>query len=357
MQVMSDYKEKFFLGSFSPDGFRGDFQKVISQEGYRTIILKGGAGTGKSSLMKAVSKAFEDCNGISEYYCSSDPKSLDAVVLKNRRRIIVDGTAPHVFDPIYPAVSEKIINLGDCWNENGLLPYTEEIIKTTKEHQKLMARTKRYVSAVSSILTDTYQIGSEALLKTKLDSFIKRLVKKLALKKSLRNGEVFTRQLSALTPDGYKTLTETLDGYEVYLLRDGYFAASDLILSELTKCFTQRGTDVYVSPLNIFPTFVTEHILVPRLNIAFVTANPLNSLKAEGAKLINADRFYDKQIICDKKSRLKLNKKAVGDLASEASASMKTALRVHDGLEKFYIGAMDFEKVSQKTCEIIEEFR
>ncbi|MBE6836483.1 MAG: ATPase [Ruminococcus sp.] len=349
--------EKYFLGSFSPEGFKGNFGEEIKKSDFRTVILKGGAGTGKSSLMKKVSAHFKDKDEVVEFYCSSDPDSLDGVLLKSRKRIIVDGTAPHVFEPTFPGVKEKILNLGDCWDERKLCVSSDKIIEITKEHKKHMERTKRYVKALSSIFSDTYSIGYEGILTQKLNGFVDRLIKKLAIKRSFNHGEISIRQLSALTPQGYKTLTDTLDGYEIYLLKDSYFAGSDIILKALCDIFTSRGKDVYASPLNIFDHTVYEHLLIPEMRLAFISSNPLTALRLDNVKAINVHRFYDKQHLSQRKSRLKLNKKACCDLTLEASRTMKTALKIHDELEKYYILAMDFDKVGTLCKNTIESFK
>ena len=67
---------------------------------------------GKSTLMKKIAGQFEDTEDVTVFYCSSDPDSLDAVVLHSSKVVIVDGTARHVFDPKYPGIGETIINLG-----------------------------------------------------------------------------------------------------------------------------------------------------------------------------------------------------------------------------------------------------
>lgn len=348
--------EKYFLGSFSPKGFKGNFKEIIDGDGWKTIILKGGAGTGKSSLMKKISKHFESTDEVAEFYCSSDPSSLDAVLLAKRKRIIVDGTAPHTFDPVFPGVKQKLINLGDFWDEKKLLENACEIMEITSEHKKCMERTQRYVRALSAVFCDTYSIAEEAVLSQKLGGFIDRFTKKLSIKKSSPVKKITSMQLSALTPEGYKTMLSTIKDYEVYLLRDNYFAGSDIILKELAEIFSARGKEVFASECRIFENSVYEHIIVPEMKLAFVTANPLTALKLENVKPINVGRFYDKKILSQRMSWLRLNKKACSDLTGEACKTMKNALKIHDRLEKYYIDAMDFGRVNKKCREIISDF-
>ena len=46
--------EKYFLGAMTQNGFSTEFGKIMADKEYFTFILKGGAGTGKSSLMKKI---------------------------------------------------------------------------------------------------------------------------------------------------------------------------------------------------------------------------------------------------------------------------------------------------------------
>ena len=45
--------EKYFLGAMTQNGFSTEFGKIMADKDYFTFILKGGAGTGKSSLMNS----------------------------------------------------------------------------------------------------------------------------------------------------------------------------------------------------------------------------------------------------------------------------------------------------------------
>ncbi len=108
------------MGGNTPSGFFTPLGEFVNSKEYHTFILKGGPGTGKSTLMKKIAGKFESSEKVSVFYCSSDPDSLDAVVLHTSGVVIVDGTAPHVFDPLYPGLFQTIINLGRSWNEESL---------------------------------------------------------------------------------------------------------------------------------------------------------------------------------------------------------------------------------------------
>lgn len=89
---------KYFLGANTPSGFVSRFDHLYDpDDGWFAYILKGGPGTGKSTLMKRAAK--EACSAQIKtelIYCSSDPHSLDAVIFPEIKVCIVDGTAPHV---------------------------------------------------------------------------------------------------------------------------------------------------------------------------------------------------------------------------------------------------------------------
>ena len=119
---MSQPKVRFFLGANSPTGFYSLYDQLIDPAGAKSIyILKGGAGCGKSSLMRKVGQRAEERGLAVEYIqCSGDPDSLDAIVIPALDAAIVDGTAPHVVEPQYPGVVERYVNLGACYDKEAL---------------------------------------------------------------------------------------------------------------------------------------------------------------------------------------------------------------------------------------------
>ncbi len=351
-------KTEFFLGGITQNGFHTHFDNEISNEQYFTYILKGGAGTGKSTLLKKIAKEFCEIDDVCIYYCSSDPNSLDAVILKKAKVIIVDGTAPHTFDPVYPGVSQIILNLGEFWDGETLIKNYIDIVNTINENLKWHKRCKNYVNALASLFTDTYSIAHEALNYKKLDGFVSRLSNKLLPKKALKEGETEFAQLSALTPKGYYSLLDTVKEYEnIYILNDNYFAGSDIFLRDFANIATSKGLDVIISECTLFSPHIYEHLLIPALKTAFISSNPINNNTIDNAKPINYLRFYNSSQISQKKQRLAFNKKACDDLLEEAVSVLNNANVIHRKIEDYYILAMDFDKVEQLTQKLIKQIK
>ena len=89
---------KSFLGANTPNGFHSLFGQLYNPyKDSRMYIIKGGPGTGKSSFMKKVAKAASSLAlDTEQIFCSSDPDSLDGVIVPQLGLCIADGTAPHV---------------------------------------------------------------------------------------------------------------------------------------------------------------------------------------------------------------------------------------------------------------------
>ena len=89
----------FFLGANSAHGFVSYFKDVYDPlDSWQSYIIKGGPGTGKSSLIRRViSEMAKNKQNVEIVPCSSDPASLDAAVFPDIKACIMDGTAPHAW--------------------------------------------------------------------------------------------------------------------------------------------------------------------------------------------------------------------------------------------------------------------
>src|SRR5690606_23422800 len=123
----------YFAGGNTAKGFVHFFDSNF-QDLQRLFILKGGPGTGKSSMIKSIGQEWLDsCYFVEWIHCSSDPDSLDAMILPELKVGIVDGTNPHVIEPKYPGVVDDYVNLGTAWDRSRLLTQKDEIIALSNQ--------------------------------------------------------------------------------------------------------------------------------------------------------------------------------------------------------------------------------
>lgn len=114
--------QRYFPGSNTCRGFVGFFQDLLPRtEQARILLIKGGPGCGKSTLMRAAAERWEAQGRPVEYYlCASDPDSLDAVVCGDT--VVLDATLPHALEPELTRVTEQVIDLSECLDERSSAP-------------------------------------------------------------------------------------------------------------------------------------------------------------------------------------------------------------------------------------------
>lgn len=349
--------ETYFLGSSGKNGFFSCFSQMTPKiDGQYTYVIKGGPGTGKSSLMKKISKELEEKDiNCERICCSSDPNSLDGVIFPSLRVAICDGTAPHTLDPVYPGVAGEIINLGDFWNKEILLKNKEKIIELTDKNKACHQRSRRFIESAFSIFGDGEKICSEILDKERARRYASRVANRYFKKPCGKIGLEKIRLLDAITPKGYCFLKETVEELcdKTIVFEDDFGVASAKIIEEIKAYALGCGFSVISSP-SISNEKNTRHIIIKELSLGFFTADKLCELDLIPTKKVSLRRFYSPEY-SNHRARLAFSRKAAKELLEEAVCALKIAKNIHDELESLYVEAMDFEKVEQTGKILIEK--
>ncbi len=349
--------QSYFLGSSGKNGFYSCFSQIAPKiEGQYTYIIKGGPGTGKSSLMKKIASELEkrdiECEKI---YCSSDPDSLDGVIFPSLRVSIADGTSPHTLDPEYPGVTGEIINLGDCWNKQKLIENRDAIIILTDKNKACHQRSRRFIESAFSIYGDGEKICRDCLDTERLMRYASRVSSRYFKKPSGKIGLEKIRLLDAVTPKGYYFLSDTVNEMcdTAIVFEDDFGVASSLLINEIRSYALASGFSVITSPF-IGRENAIRHIIIKELSLGFFTQDKLCDLRINPQKTVSLKRFYSSDEISAHRARLNFSKKASKELLNEAVCALKIAKANHDELEKCYVDAMDFDKIS-KIADILTE--
>ena len=349
----------FFMGANTPDGFHSLFQGLyFPEKGWRLYIIKGGPGTGKSTLMKKIA-AECDIRGLfcERIFCSSDPKSLDGVIIPSLKISIADGTSPHVIEPKYPGASEKFVDLGAFRDDRALMKNREIIIEKTKENSACHKKSTEFLFAARSCENDTASVVIPTMKMGTLHRFSEKLATAKLTADGADEGLIHKRFLSAFTPDGFVIFNESFLSMceKRVVLYDSLGCASSVILKVLSLRAAEKGISGYICYSPLFPDSRPEQLIFPQLSLGFYVANsPLSDAFGECFK-VDCMRFYDREALSRHKNRISFNKRSRDEMFSGAVQSMKRAKAVHDELEKYYITAMDFDSMSLYAEKLIDE--
>ena len=356
---MEKQYKKYFLAANSCEGFVSHFTDCFSYEdGWRAIIIKGGPGSGKSSFMKYM-VSFAEKKGYSAELspCSSDPQSLDGVIIRDIKTVFLDGTAPHIVEPVYPGACEEIVNLGQFWDSQRLFDKRDEIVLLTKENKKLQKAVSGYMAVVGKLMTDNLNLTQGFTDIKKAENYGAKLANRYIPINKSSAGREEIRFLSGITPKGIVSYPKTVTRFykNIVVIADKYWAASSVILKRIRDIALARGFSIINVKNAFLPSRITDHILIPELSLAFVTESEFIHFETDERR-IHSRRFCDACGMREVKNKLLFNKRIIRELLDVACENSKNAKFVHDVLEKYYVDAMDFKALSEFAPEIAKKY-
>lgn len=354
---------EFFMGSESSEGFVSLFNSELydAQSDWFCFIIKGAAGTGKSGLMRRVAEFAQKKHLDTEIiYCSSDPDSLDGVIIPERKICVVDGTAPHVQDPIFPGVSDCIINFGEFWDEKILKENADSVKKLCNKISKYHMNGQSFMFAFGIIENTNLKIMKKHFDVESAVNFSKKLFNnyfgdKVEDKKTTCHEK--KRFITGVTSKGKVFLDNTLENLceTIVQFDDKYGFVSNIILQTLRSEAINSGLDVISCICPIFPNKKLDGIIIPSEEIAFIVGDNYHKISGyKNIKKYNTTKFIDKTNIDLHKNLLKFNKKIQDSFINEAIKNFSKAKSLHDELEKIYISAMNFEKIDVFFKKIVK---
>ncbi|WP_138205405.1 PRK06851 family protein [Haloimpatiens lingqiaonensis] len=347
-----------FPGGNTSQGFYSYYHYILSQEDANKIIcIKGGPGTGKSSMMKKIGEYFNS-NGynIEYHHCSSDNNSLDGVLIPALKVAILDATAPHIVDPKNPGAVDEVLNLSDCWDEKKLRNNKSEIISINNAIGNTFKRAYKYIEAAKIIHDGWSNLNLEAMDFSKLNMLKEKLKEELFKNKVSTLGKERHLFATAFTPNGIVTYIDNLqENYKnIYVLNGEPGTCKSNILSFLGNEAIKRGHYVEIFHKPLIPQEI-EHVLIPDLNVALLTSNEINKKEFSGTQ-IYTNELQKENILNKNLTKIQDEKETFYLLLDKGLEIISGAKTLHDQLEAYYIPAMDFTKVNEKYKKVLNNF-
>ena len=336
----------YFAASNSSCGFKS-YYKEIFERADKLYVIKGGPGTGKSSLMKRLANAAsrKGCE-IEYYYCSSDPSSLDGVFMHGKDSSIgvIDGTFPHVWEPTHAGAVEEIINLGQFWNSRSLREQKNEIFALTNKKSAAFKRAYAYLRSCGNLRAVTDSLMRKATDFEKLQAAAKRLAASLELS-SGKMSEI-PSVITAVSMNG-KVRFDTIERNADKICRIGdFYGVGQWFLDAFIGCLHNFDVKARIAYDCIEPRYC-EGVLLESHRLGFVI-----SREEDGEKYINPKRFVNTERIREIRGELRYASKLYSDCLEGALHALSEAKLYHFLLEDIYKHSMDFVALNEFSKEL-----
>lgn len=347
----------YYAGGNTARGFHSLYESSL-QDVNKLFILKGGPGTGKSTMMKRIGNAFTEQGFDVEYlHCPSDNGAIDGVKIPAIKAGIINGTAPNVIEPKAPGAVEEYVNLGLAWDSSKLAPQKERIIGLSNKINATFQKAYSTFSEALRVHDEWEKIYIENMDFEKANQFTSQLIEELfGQQRGSKDALVRHRFLGAATPNGAVDFVQNLTGETPnrYFIKGRPGSGKSTLLKKLVAHAEARGFEVEVYHCGFDPNGL-DMVIVRELGFSIFDSTAPHEYfpSREGDEIIDmyehlitpgTDEKYRDEIAEISGRYKEKMKQAIGFLA-EAKA-------LHDDLEAIYVPAMDFEKLDQITQEI-----
>lgn len=346
-----------FAASNSAEGFVNYYGEIFTDQRVdRLHIIKGGPGTGKSHFMKETARRARSYGySVIEYYCSSDPLSLDGLLLERGDAPTVgllDGTAPHVREPVLPGAREELINLGAFWDPAKLIGQRNVIRDLGAAKSAAYRRAYRALAAAGEM-----DALAELLLEDCVDAEgLARLAGRML--KDQPKGDGFQREI-ALRRAVSMTGRHTLHSYEAaaegctLILPDNRYGLGYRLMDALLTCSREKGLRVCVSPHPVYPR-KTDGLLYPETGLCILLGD---AVVPDGTptRTLSLRRYADPEALRRVRGELRHTIALRESLTDQALTHLASAAVHHFELERIYAKAMSFADKEAYTERFLEK--
>lgn len=339
----------YFAAANSGQGFVSDYGTLFDTAGLgRLYLIKGGPGTGKSTLLRRAAAYAEGKRlTVRRYACSSDPDSLDGIMVGDGRLAMIDATPPHGRELELPGAADELIDLGQFWDSRRLSAHREEIRQYNQTKKAAYARAYQWLAAAAAVNRAMLAMLEDCLDLPKLRGEVRRRLAEL----SSGEGMEIPARVSAIGMKGCVTLPTMHRGAERAFILTETRGGGGLFLRELLQLVREKRADAEVARVPLDPAWA-EGVFLPGLETAFLDEGAAETPRPQD-KLIRMSRFYRPAELRANRRELRQAVHSKEMLMEGASAAFGDARCAHFALEEIYADAMDYSALESFCAALI----
>lgn len=351
----------YYAGGNTAKGFYNLFES--NMQGLENIyLLKGGPGTGKSSMIKKLADAWvEQGYSIEQIHCSSDNDSLDGLIIPALQFGIFDATAPHVLEPKAAGAIEQYVNLGVALDPTKLKENKDEIIALQTKISTAFQTAYDCFAEGLHIHDYLEEIYIKEMDFDKANQVTDDLIQKISRNKTSNHGNAIVRHrfFGASTPEGVvdfiPSITEELT--KRYFIKGRAGTGKSTLLKKVATNAEKNGFDVEMYHCGFDPESI-DMVVIRELGVCvFDSTDPHEYFpERKGDEMVD---LYEQAITpgTDEKyeSDITYYTKSYKQRMKDGITFLKEAKTLRDKLEDIYMDAVDFKVIDEIYLTIYKE--
>lgn len=324
---------------------------------WRIVLIKSGFGGASSALMRTV---MESCQSAGEKtspeWDAPGRERICALRLPERKLLLADAEHPFAADVRLPGAREELFSLDLCRDNAQLRAKREKIHSLHCAWLESINRASRFLRAAKAMKRDIGFAAKDSTDFSKMEHFASRMAHKHLPPPNGCIGEETKRFLTSVSGHGLLLRRSAIPDLcpHIVTMEDDYGIAAPVVWGLMRAYAIGNGLDVIVCPCLLDPFGSPEHLLIPTIGLACITANKRHPIDFDHAQHVQASRFYQKEDLRSHKCRIAFCRRSMRELLAEAYASQAQAEDAKRELDVVYAQATDFACVERMGKKLID---
>lgn len=319
----------------------------------RVYILKGAAGTGKSTFIRLLGESLYEQGYEVEFWVSSvDGISPDGVYIPQLRAAVINGSLPTPVDPEYPGSHAEIINLGAYWDKEIINHKCHNIDTQVEEFRRHHLQAINALKGVARLQEEVKKAASTRLNLEKISDLIEKVA-----------GDIMENQIaekhyfaSVVTAEGMINYLDEISSScrKRYIFKGPTSSGKSTVIREVADRARQRGylLEYYHCGIDVENIVM---VIVPNLQLALIDAGNIETGIKPWDIIIDMNTCLDDGKIDYNDAKANDNIRGIESLLLTAQNELKGADGAIKEIKKIYSAAMDFEALDERRNQVREE--